>query len=170
MSALIPRTRRIVLAVPFAALVFAACKASPKAVASSPSVAAVPSSASALTTMNAMIYFANDQADLSDSAKAILEEKVAIFRANPQMRIEILGYASEPGTENYNFELGGRRAMAAKAYLVGRGIKENRIEVVTRGKGQLVVEGPGEVAAAQNRRDEFQLLIGSGYLVQPGRK
>jgi len=30
-----------------------------------------------------------------------------------------------------------------------------------------VVEGPGEVAAAQNRRDVFKLLIGSGYLVQP---
>jgi peptidoglycan-associated lipoprotein len=171
MSATIRYTTRVIFAVPFAALLFAACKASPKpAVASAAPPVAAPSSASALTTMNAMIHFENDQADLSDSAKAILEEKVAIFRANPEMRIEILGYASEPGTEHYNFDLGGRRAAAAKAYLVGRGIKESRIEVVTRGKGQLVVEGPGEVAAAQNRRDEFQLLIGSGYLVQPGHK
>ncbi len=159
MFVLLRRTTRLVLGIPFAALLVAACNSPPKP--------AVASSASALTTMNALIYFENDQANLSDSAKAILEEKVPIFRANPEMRIEILGYASEPGTEDYNFALGGRRAAAAKAYLVGRGIKENRIETVTRGRGQLVVEGPGEVAAAQNRRDVFKLLIGSGYLVQP---
>jgi peptidoglycan-associated lipoprotein len=166
------RTSRLVLGIPFTALLFAACNASPKpAVASSaPPQAAVASSASALTTMNALIYFENDQSNLSDSAKAILEEKVAIFRANPEMRIEILGYASEPGTEHYNFALGGRRAEAAQTYLVGRGIHKDRIEIVTRGKGELVVEGPGEVAAAQNRRDEFRLLIGSGYLVQPKPK
>jgi peptidoglycan-associated lipoprotein len=167
MSALIRRTTRVILAVPFTALLFATCKSSPKPAVASPATLAVPSSASALATMNALIYFANDQSNISDSAKAILEEKVPIFRANPEMRIVILGYASEPGTEHYNFDLGGRRATAAKAYLVGRGIKESRIEVVTRGKGQLVVEGPGEVAAAQNRRDEFKLLIGSAYLVQP---
>jgi peptidoglycan-associated lipoprotein len=162
----------LVLAIPFTALLLAACNSSPQpAVASSaPPPAAVPSSASALATMNALIYFENDQSNLSDSAKAILEEKVAIFRANPDMRIVILGYASEPGTEHYNFALGGRRAEAAQTYLVGRGIHKDRIEIVTRGKGELVVEGPGEVAAAQNRRDEFKLLIGSGYLVPPRAK
>jgi peptidoglycan-associated lipoprotein len=163
MFVLLRRTTRLVLGIPLSALLVAACNSSPKP--------AVASSASALTAMTALIHFENDQANLSDSAKAILDQKVVIFRANPDMRIEILGYASEPGTEDYNFALGGRRAAAAKDYLVGRGINENRIETVTRGKGQLVVEGPGEVAAAQNRRDEFQLLIGSGYLVRPtGRK
>jgi peptidoglycan-associated lipoprotein len=158
MAVLFRRTARFVLAIPVA-LVVAACNPSPKP--------AVASSASALATMNALIYFENDQSSLSDSAQAILEQKVAIFRANPEMRIVILGYASEPGTKDYNFALGGRRAAAAQAYLVDRGIKESRIEIVTRGKGELVVEGPGEVAAAQNRRDEFKLLIGSAYLVQP---
>lgn len=159
MVSLLRGTARLVLGIPFTALLVAACNSSPKP--------AVASSASALATMTALIYFENDQSTLSDSAKATLEEKVAIFRANPEMRIEILGYASEPGTVDYNFALGGLRAAAANAYLVGRGIKQDRIEIVTRGKGQLVVEGPGEVAAAQNRRDEFKLLIGSGYLVQP---
>jgi peptidoglycan-associated lipoprotein len=159
MFVLLRRTTRLVLVIPFTALPLAGCNSSRKP--------AEASSASALATMNAVIYFEHDQSKLSDSAKAILEEKVAIFRANPEMRIVILGYASEPGTVDYNFALGGRRAAAAQAYLVGRGINENRIEIVTRGKGELVVEGPGELAAAQNRRDEFHLLIGSGYLVQP---
>ena len=154
---------RLVL-LPFAALLLAACNASPKPAAADP---ARPSSAAALATMNALIHFENDQAFLSDSAKAMLDEKVAVFRANPAMRIIIVGYASEPGTEDYNFALGGRRAAAAKDYLVAQGINQNRIELETRGQGELVVEGPGEVAAAQNRRDEFKLLIGTGYLVKP---
>ena len=58
----------------------------------------VRASAAALTTMQALIHFANDQADLTDSARAILDVKLAIFRANPALRIVIVGYASQPGT------------------------------------------------------------------------
>lgn len=157
---------RSVFVLPIAALLLAACNPSPKPAAAAVSAPAA-SSAAALATMNAFIHFANDQATLSDSAKALLDDKAAIFRANPAMRIIIVGYASEPGTEDYNFALGGRRATAAKDYLVAQGIDQSRIEIETRGQGELVVEGPGAVAAAQNRRDEFKLLIGSGYLVLP---
>lgn len=156
----------LVRVLPVAALLIAACSPAPQPAAAAVS-APVASSAAALATMNAFIHFENDQFNLSDSAKAMLDDKVAIFRANPGMRIVITGYASEPGTADYNFSLGGRRATAAKDYLVGRGIDASRIEIETRGQGELVVDGPGEVAAAQNRRDEFKLLVGSGYLVQP---
>ncbi|HEX9705740.1 MAG TPA: OmpA family protein [Gemmatimonadales bacterium] len=155
------RTTRLAFVLPFAVLPFAACNSSPQPGASSAAV---------LTTMQALIHFANDQADLSDSAKAILDEKVAIFRANPALRIVIVGYASEPGTVAYNLALGTRRAEAAKRHLVAQGISPTRIEIGTRGKGQLLVEGPGEAAAAQNRRDEFKLLIAfhdQVYLASP---
>jgi outer membrane protein OmpA-like peptidoglycan-associated protein len=128
---------------------------------------AVPSSASALATMKAMIHFEHDRSDLSDSAKAILNSKVEVFRANPAMRIVIVGFASEPGTVAYNLALGTRRAEAAKAYLVARGVDPIRIEIATRGEGGLLVEGPGEVADSENRRGQFRLLIADPYLVAP---
>lgn len=127
----------------------------------------VPSSASALATMTAMIHFDNDESDLTDSAKAILDSKVEVFRANPAMRIVIVGYASSPGTEAYNLALGGRRAAAAKAYLVAHGVDPIRIEIATRGEGQLLVEGPGPYADAENRRGQFRLQIADPYLVTP---
>jgi len=126
-----------------------------------------PSSADALATMQQMIHFQNDQSDLSDSAKAILDDKVTVFRANPAMRIVISGFASQPGTSDYNMALGLRRAEAAKAYLVSRGVDPVRIEIATKGEGQLLVEGPGEVADAQNRRGQFRLLIADPYLAAP---
>jgi outer membrane protein OmpA-like peptidoglycan-associated protein len=126
-----------------------------------------PSSAAALATMREMIYFQNDQSQLSDSAKAILRDKVTVFKANPAMRIVITGFASQPGTESYNFALGRQRADAAKAYLVSQGVDPVRIEVSTKGEGQLVVEGPGEPADAENRRGQFRLLIADPYLAAP---
>lgn len=126
-----------------------------------------PSSAAALATMREMIYFQNERAELSDSAKAILRDKVTVFKANPAMRIVITGFASQPGTEAYNFALGRQRADAAKAYLVSQGVDPVRIEVSTKGEGQLVVEGPGEPADAENRRGQFRLLIADPYLAAP---
>jgi outer membrane protein OmpA-like peptidoglycan-associated protein len=128
------------------------------------------SSAAALVTMKEMIYFENDKSELSDSAKAILSEKVTVFRANPAMRIVITGFASQPGSDAYNMALGTRRADAAKAYLVSQGVESIRIEIATRGEGQLVVEGPGELANAENRRGQFRLLIADPYLVAPKKK
>ena len=126
-----------------------------------------PSSAEALATMLQVIHFQNDQSSLSDSAKAILDDKVTVFRANPSMRIVISGFASQPGTAEYNMALGLRRAESAKAYLVSRGVDPIRIEIATKGEGQLLVEGPGEVADAQNRRGQFRLLIADPYLAAP---
>jgi peptidoglycan-associated lipoprotein len=132
-----------------------------------PSVPRAASSPAALATMREMIHFAHDQSELSDSAKAILNDKVTVFNANPAMRIVIVGFASQPGTEAYNMALGTRRAEAAKAYLVSQGVDPIRIEIATRGEGQLVVEGPGELADAENRRGQFRLLIADPYLAVP---
>ena len=125
------------------------------------------SSAEALATMLQVIHFQNDRSDISDSARAILDDKVTVFRANPSMRIVISGFASQPGTSDYNLALGLRRAESAKAYLVYRGVDPIRIEIATKGEGQLLVEGPGEVADAQNRRGQFRLLIADPYLAAP---
>ena len=132
-----------------------------------PKYAPPASSAEALATMQEVIHFRNDESSLSDSARAVLDDKVTVFRANPAMRIVISGFASQPGTADYNMALGLRRAEAAKAYLVSRGVEPIRIEIATKGEGQLLVEGPGEVADAQNRRGQFRLLIADPYLAAP---
>jgi outer membrane protein OmpA-like peptidoglycan-associated protein len=125
------------------------------------------SSASALATMQEMIHFPREGYALSDSAKAILRDKVTVFKANPDMRIIITGYASSPGTAEYNMALGLKRATAAKEYLVSMGVAENRVEISTKGEGRLLVEGPGELANAENRRGQFRLLIADPFLAAP---
>lgn len=125
------------------------------------------SSAEALATMQEMINFDIDQATLSDTAKAILRDKVTVFRENPAMRIVIVGFTSAPGSADHNMALGLRRAESAKAYLVSQGVDPIRIEIATRGEGQLLVAGPGETANAENRRNQFRLLIADPFLAKP---
>ena len=117
--------------------------------------------------MREMIHFATDSSLLSDSAKVTLDSKIAIFRNNPAMRIVIVGNTDERATDAYNLALGGRRADAAKAYLVSKGIDPIRIEIASRGESQPIATGTSTDAQAQNRRAEFRLLVASDYLLPP---
>jgi peptidoglycan-associated lipoprotein len=124
-------------------------------------------SASALATMQEMIYFASDRSDLSAESKATLQSKIQVFRANPKMRIIIIGNTDARASDWYNMALGDRRAAAAKDYLVSQGIEPIRIEITSNGKSQPIAQGNSKSAYAKNRRDEFRLLVASDYIVKP---
>jgi outer membrane protein OmpA-like peptidoglycan-associated protein len=125
------------------------------------------SSPSALATMEEKIHFATDQAELTPESKDILDSKIAVFRANPGMRIIVIGNTDERASDVHNMGLGRRRSDAAKAYLVAHGIEAGRIEVTSEGERSPTAAGTSTNAQAKNRRDEFRLLIGSDYLVSP---
>jgi peptidoglycan-associated lipoprotein len=125
------------------------------------------SSATALATMREMIHFSTDNSMLNDSAKVTLDSKLAIFMQNPEMRIVIVGNTDERATDAYNMALGTRRADAAKAYLVDKGIDPIRIEIASHGESQPIASGTTTDAQAQNRRAEFRLLVASDHLRPP---
>ena len=124
-----------------------------------PVAAAPATSVATLATMQARIHFAFNKSDITDSAKAILDEKVEVFRANPSMTIVIRGYTDVVGTDAYNMALGERRAQAARDYIVSRGIASSRIIIQSRGERQQIPNTPGAAGQAPNRRAVFELLI-----------
>ena len=135
----------------------------------------VPSSAAALATMQQMVLFSQNSTELTPESKTTLDAKVGIFRDNPEMRIVITGFASQPGDSAYNMALGLRRAEVTKAYLVSRGVAPVRIEIATKGEGQLLVAGPLDMdqdnsANVANRRSQFRLLVADPYLIAPSTK
>jgi outer membrane protein OmpA-like peptidoglycan-associated protein len=113
----------------------------------------------AVTTMQARIHFAFDQSELTDSAKAILDEKVQIFRANPGMSVVLTGFTDVKGGDAYNLALGMRRAQAAKAYIVAKGIDARRLSVESKGEREQIPGTAGAAGEAPNRRAVFQVLI-----------
>jgi outer membrane protein OmpA-like peptidoglycan-associated protein len=127
------------------------------------------SSADARASMEERIQFAFDKSDVTDASRAILDEKVAVFRANPTMTILIAGNTDPIGTDSYNMALGMRRAAAAKAYIVSRGIDASRVQIESKGESDPVVSPPvaGKAANAPNRRDMFRLIIVPDVVKKP---
>ena len=119
-------------------------------------------------TLTQTIHFDYDKSELRTDAQAILDAKLPILLANPNLTIRIEGNTDERGSTQYNLALGQRRAAAAKRYLTDHGVADARIETVSYGEERPVAQGMNETAWAQNRRDDFTITGGGdGPLTTP---
>jgi len=119
------------------------------------------------TTLAAMIHFDLDKSNIRSDDMGVLDQKVAILQANPDLKIRIGGHCDERGSDEYNLALGNRRAQSAKQYLVSHGIDASRIETQSWGEERPLVDGHDENAWSQNRRDEFEPISGGDNLRRP---
>lgn len=104
---------------------------------------------------NVDIHFAFDSYGLSEEAKRVLQEKAGFLRGQPDIQVLIEGHCDERGTEQYNLALGDRRANAARQYLMGLGILEQRMSTVSYGEERPLDPGHNEEAWTRNRRAHF---------------
>jgi outer membrane protein OmpA-like peptidoglycan-associated protein len=130
----------------------------------------VASSAASIATVQELVHFAYDKSDLTDVTRAALDGKVGVFKANPAMRILIVGHTDDRGTGAYNLALGTRRAEAVRDYLVAQGVATTRIEIETRGETQPMTAGNTESAWADNRRGAFRILLVSDPVTQSSKQ
>jgi len=101
------------------------------------------------------VYFETGKADLRREARALLKLAVEQLLADPERKIEIAGHCDERGTDQYNIDLGWKRAYAVRDYLVRQGIDEKRLFPISYGRARPAVQGSGEEAWQKNRRGEF---------------
>ena len=101
------------------------------------------------------IYFAFDRADIGPGATSTLDANAEWLRVNPERLVLIEGHCDERGTGEYNVALGERRALAAKAYLLNRGIAETRLTVTSYGFERPLCRDHAESCWTRNRRAEF---------------
>jgi OmpA-OmpF porin, OOP family len=92
-------------------------------------------------TLQAHALFDFDKSTIRASGTKELDDQVvARMKAQPQVEtILVSGHADRIGNTDYNQQLSQRRAAAVKAYLVGQGIAEQRIETASLGESQPVV-------------------------------
>lgn len=102
---------------------------------------------------SAEVYFGFDRADLDDAAQTALVGLVRELQANPQLSVELQGYADPRGTVPYNIALSQRRVEAVRRYLVQQGVELPRIHSV--GLGPIF---DGGVEDAQKRRVTIRLM------------
>jgi peptidoglycan-associated lipoprotein len=114
------------------------------------------------------IHFEYDQFDIRMADRDKLTRKAAIMRANPALRIRVVGHADERGSDEYNLALGMRRAVAAKDFMIRLGIDGSRVEVASLGEEVPLDPTANEAAWSANRRDEFEIIAGGQSLIPPG--
>jgi len=105
------------------------------------------------------IHFAFDSAVIRDSEQASLQAVAQALAANPSDKLLIQGNCDERGTEEYNRALGERRALAAREALAKLGVDPMRVRTISFGKDNPIDPGHDEAAWAENRRDDFVLLL-----------
>jgi len=103
------------------------------------------------------INFALDKSSIRDTDKPKLQAVADFLKAFPQAKLQVEGHCDERGTTEYNLALGERRAHAAKSYLAGLGVAEDRLATISYGKERPKVQGKDEASWLVNRRAEFKL-------------
>ena len=86
------------------------------------------------------INFAFNSAELDATARGILDRQADFILQFPEVRFAVYGHTDLVGSNSYNERLGLRRAQAAVAYLVSRGISQGRlVALVSQGETQPLV-------------------------------
>lgn len=113
-----------------------------------------------VTLSNDKVRFPVNKAEISDEAKAMIDEAVGpLVKENRGVWFEIEGHTDNTGDAAYNFKLGEERAMAVRDYIAKtHGIALNRLNVISYGEEKPVAENKTRDDRAQNRRVVIRIL------------
>jgi outer membrane protein OmpA-like peptidoglycan-associated protein len=86
----------------------------------------------------ANINWPYNSAEVTPAAGAELDKAITMLKTNPMYAFELGSHTDARGAEQYNFELSHKRAEAAVAYMIDKGIDPTRLKAVGYGETQLV--------------------------------
>jgi peptidoglycan-associated lipoprotein len=98
-----------------------------------------------------------NRGDIRAEDAEVLDANAESMKANPKQLILIEGHADQRGTSEYNLALADRRAKASMNYLVSRGVRSNRISIISYGKERPMCMEASEDCWSQNRRAHFMV-------------
>jgi OOP family OmpA-OmpF porin len=103
-------------------------------------------------------FFDFDKAEVKSEFQPRLKYAAELILRNPKMgQIIIAGHTDGKGTDDYNMDLGRRRAEAVKELLVKFGAPADRLVVESYGKSRPIATNDTEEGRAKNRRVEFHV-------------
>jgi len=119
---------------------------------------APPAPISEKVTYAADAFFDVDKAVLKPDAKAKLDDLASKIGGMNLEVVIAVGHTDSDGSDAYNQKLSVRRSEAVKAYLVSKGIEQNRIYTEGKGEKQPVADNKTKEGKAKNRRTEIEVV------------
>ena len=105
------------------------------------------------------IYFAYDDASLSDEARQALQQNARCIKER-NARVLLTGHTDQRGSDEYNIALGERRVRSAYNYLKTLGVAAGEMRTLSYGEEQLARDcalQADDSCHRMNRRVEFSL-------------
>jgi OOP family OmpA-OmpF porin len=111
-----------------------------------------------------VLLFDFDKDELTEEARIQLDSVADYLVAHPEFNLRLGGYTDSKGADKYNNRLSERRARAAQAYLVQKGILTGRLWIKAFGEccpvATETIDGTDNAEARQrNRRVQLELVI-----------
>ena len=128
----------------------------------------VPTAGYKSDSIHTDIYFEVGRKGLTDDAKAILATQADLSKNDPDLGILVQGYTDQQGSVSYNHKLGLMRAENVKEFLVGLGVSDHVIKVVSLGKDGVLCLDSSDVCRNMNRRVHLEVRkIGKDHMILP---
>lgn len=170
-----------IIAVVLASLLVVACSSSPKMASSLTSTAneknvaqtsnVIDKNAAPVSTVNielnklsAELHQLQQQSDFFDYAKfaikpeyqGVIQKQAEFLKAHRNDLVTLEGNADERGSEEFNHDLGNKRANAVKKSLEKFGVPAKQIKIVSLGKDKPRLSCHEEKCWKENRRVDFE--------------
>ncbi len=103
------------------------------------------------------VNFDFDKSELTELGKGRARQIADLLEDESDVHVVLEGHTDFIGTEEYNENLGSRRAESLREELIALGVSPERVSTVTFGKSQPLVAGESDWARAVNRRVEVHV-------------
>jgi iron complex outermembrane receptor protein len=113
------------------------------------------------TARSYMVFFDFNKSDLTPEAVKIVDQAAQNAAPSKVTRIEVTGHTDTVGSDAYNMRLSRRRAESVGAELEAKGIPSSEIEIIAKGKKDLLVPTADGVKEPQNRRVQIVYAAGA---------
>jgi len=104
------------------------------------------------------VFYQVGKADIKSDSYAELNRLVDLLEKVPKLKIEVSGHTDNTGSDAINTKLSRERAEAVKAYLVNKGISEDRLDAKGYGSSRPVASNDNSAGRQLNRRTEYEII------------
>jgi outer membrane protein OmpA-like peptidoglycan-associated protein len=110
-----------------------------------------------ILNMPSNITFDFDSYQLKPAFKPTLDSVVLVLNEFESTLITVEGHTDSKGSEAYNQKLSENRALSVSDYLIGKGVKKQRMAAIGKGELRPIADNNTISGRAQNRRVELTL-------------
>ena len=105
------------------------------------------------------LEFKNNSDRLQRSSYSTLSQLAVLLMQNPDMFLEINGYASSEGSTSDNLGLSARRSKSVEQFLMSRGVTRNSLITRFYGEESPIASNDSEYGRSKNRRVELDIIF-----------